>query len=86
MALRMIIAACFIVASINSASAVKKVSSPSSPSQTATRKNTYLTTGECNGLGGKVVFAEQCPGTSTACETADKNGVLRRACIDAVKH
>jgi hypothetical protein len=42
-----------------------------------------LTIAECEGLGGKVVDTDQkaCPWTGKICYTADKNGVIRKACI-----
>lgn len=82
---RILIAILFIVASISTASALKKAPSPTTPTQTQTRKNVPLTEGECRGLGGSVVTANGCGSPPLACETADKNGVLRRACIDNVK-
>ena len=52
-----------------------------------TRINKALTTEECKGLGGDVVKAPGCGALfGKACQTADKNGVLHRACIDNKKN
>ena len=85
MTLRILVAVLFIAASISTALAVKKVPTPA-PTQTQTRKSLPLTEGECRGLGGNVVTANGCGSPAKACETADKNGVLHRACIDDKKN
>jgi hypothetical protein len=45
-----------------------------------------LTSQECKGLGGKVIFTQKCKeaGHSNACATVDKDGVVRVACINKV--
>ena len=87
MILRIFIAILLIAVSISSAPALKKAPSPGVPTQTQTRKNLPLTAGECRGLGGNVITVDPVKSCTSgeACETADKNGVLRRACIDNVK-
>lgn len=42
-----------------------------------------VTIAECEGLGGKVVEvgSKSCPWTGKMCYTADKDGVIRKACI-----
>ncbi len=86
MTLRILVAVIFIAASVSSAPALKKAPSPATPTPTQAKKYDALTEGECRGLGGTVVTANGCGSPALACETADKNGVLRRACIDNVKH
>jgi hypothetical protein len=67
----------------SSASAIDKTAGQKVPQ--SKNKVSRLTTDECIGLGGKVDFWVAC-GTQSACWTADSDGVVRRICIDEVKH
>lgn len=53
-----------------------------------TRGAVELTSGECTGLGGKVVAVNKACNASgqKACKTVDSDGVVRVACIDEVKN
>jgi hypothetical protein len=78
-------ASLFAIIFIVTASAVVKKAGPPAPAAAKTNRMMPLTEGECRGLGGDVVTTHGCD-TGLACQTADKDGVLRRACIDNRKN
>jgi len=60
--------------------------SPTAP-KPAPGGSVRLTSGECEGLGGKVVTVDAATcGSTQKCVTTDKNGVIHTNCVNATAH